>query len=169
LHEEDAGRIEWTCCCPAAQVAVSVGGTRREGMGYAERLVMTLPLARLPVRELHWGRWIGGGQSCVWIRWRGGRVERDWCFHQGRPVAATMLDKHELNWSGHRLRLERGTTLRSGRMGDTAFQDAAWLRWLLPARVGGVEETKWCSRGVLSEAQGQAHEGWAIHEVAIFP
>lgn len=168
LHEEAAGRIEWTCCCPAAQVVACVDGTRREGLGYAERLVMTLPPARLPIRELRWGRFIASTQNCVWIQWRG-PMERSWCFHNGHPVNVVTSAGHELTWSGHRLEMKRRTTLRTGRIADTVFKDARLWGRLLPAAVGDVEETKWCSRGVLTDARGQSHEGWAVHEVAIFP
>lgn len=168
LHEEPAGRIEWWCGCPAARVTFDVAGVRREGLGYAERLVMTLPPARLPLRELHWGRFIGEGQSCVWIRWRGPQ-ERAWCFHNGAAVAAEFGAGSELCWPGHRLELAPGKTLRSGRVSDTVFKDAPALRRLLPRTLGGVSETKWCSRGVLTGPAGRRHEGWAIHEVATFP
>jgi hypothetical protein len=207
LHEEAAGRIEWCCTCPAARVTIEVAGTRCEGLGYAEHLVMTLPPARLPLRELQWGRFIAEGQSCAWIRWSG-REARTWCFHNGAPVAtefgagprgglpvaeavrlsapggdetltrsATRLDRSGysengisvLNWAGHRLELAPGVTLRSGRVADTVFQGAPLLRRLCPGTLGEVMETKWCSRGVLTDAAGRRHEGWAIHEVAIFP
>ena len=168
LHAEAAGKIEWTACCPAARVGVTIGDQRREGLGYAERLVLTLPPARLPLRELRWGRFIAEGQNCAWIRWRGPR-ERCWGFHNGRPVEATMPVDDELGWNGHRLQLDRGRTLRTGRVADTVFKDAPWLRRLVPAPLRNVEETKWCSRGVLTDSQGQAHAGWAIHEIALFP
>ncbi len=168
LHEEAAGRIEWNCLCPAAPAAVGVNGDHFEGFGYAERLVMTLPADRLPMRELRWGRFISRDESCVWIRWRG-PVERNWCYHNGQAVDAVMPDFHQLEWSGHRLKLSRGTTLRTGRIADTAFNEAGLLRRLLPAAVLDLEETKWCSPGVLIDAHGRDHAGWAIHEVAIFP
>lgn len=168
LHEEAAGRIEWTCLCPAAQAIVSVGSIHLEGLGYVERLVMTLPPAKLPFRELRWGRFIAGGQSCIWIQWRG-PIERSWCFHNGRAVDAAMPDRHELVWNGHRLRLDQGSILRAGRIAETAFHEAGLWRRLLPRAVGGIEETKWCSAGVLTDEQGREHTGWAIHEVAHFP
>ncbi len=168
LHEEAAGRIEWTCFCPASQAVVNVDGEPREGLGYAERLVMTLPPAQMPIRELRWGRFIADGQSCVWIRWRGPK-ERSWCFHNGRPVDAAMPDSRTLAWGGHRLDLGPGTNLRAGRIADTAFQHSGLLRRLVPAAVRDIEETKWCSRGVLTDTNRREHAGWAIHEVALWP
>jgi hypothetical protein len=168
LYEEEAGRIEWRCCCPAAQVEVDVGGVRREGLGYAEQLIITLPPSRLPLRELHWGRFVGETQSCVWIHW-GGALERSWCYHDGSLVAADRSGANELGWNGHRLRLSPGRTLRSGRVAETVFKRTPFLRRFVPSALGDVVETKWCSRGVLTAARGQRHEGWAIHEVANFP
>jgi hypothetical protein len=80
-----------------------------------------------------------------------------------------MPDSHHLAWGRHRLQLEPGTTIRTGRVADTAWHGAGVRRWLLPERVRGIQETKWCSRGTLIDPQGRAHPGWAIHEVATFP
>ncbi len=168
LHAEAAGQVQWTCLCPAAQVAVTVDGEPYAGAGYAERLVMTLPPGRLPLRELRWGRFISDEQSCVWIQWRGA-AERTWCFHNGQAAHATMSGLHDLAWNGHRLKLHPGALLRTGRVADTGRQHAGLLRWLLPATVRRLRETKWCSRGLLTDDHGREHAGWAIHEVALFP
>ena len=169
LHEDPAGRIEWTCFCPAARTAVRLAGHHYAGSGYAERLVMTLPAAQLPLRELHWGRFIADTQSCVWIRWHG-PVERSWCYHNGQPVAACAPDLHELAWDGHRLQLDPGAIIRSGRITETSFRDLPrWLHGLLPAAARKFDETKWCSPGVLTDAAGARHSGWAIHEIVRFP
>ena len=168
LHAEPAGRIEWTCCCPAARATVLVHRTRYDGLGYAEHLRMTLPPERLPLQELHWGRFIAESQTCVWIRW-GGRAESRWFFHNGQAVDAAVLAGDDLTWPGYRLHLERGVAVRSGRLGETVFQRAAFLRHLVPAGLVNVRETKWCSRGVLAEEGGRRHAGWAIHEIAVFP
>ncbi|MBM3853826.1 MAG: hypothetical protein FJ399_11830 [Verrucomicrobia bacterium] len=128
---------------------------------------MTLPPGRLPLRELHWGRFLAAGESCVWIRWRG-PSERQWFFHSGRAVEGVVLEGDGLRWPGHRLHLERGVTLRSGRVGETVFPRAGFLRRLMPEALIHVQETKWCSRGVLVDEHGGRHEGWAIHEVAVF-
>ncbi|HZL46009.1 MAG TPA: hypothetical protein VFC28_07260 [Opitutaceae bacterium] len=166
LHEEPAGQIEWTCWCPAAPTMIEAGREHRDGFGYAERLVLTLPLRKLPIRELRWGRFIAAGQSCIWIRWQGS-VDRNWCFHNGCIVQATMPDLHLLTWPDHQLHLDPGIVLRTGRISDTALNVAGPLRWLLPASVRNIQETKWCSRGVLTDANGTRHDGWTIHEVAI--
>ena len=79
-----------------------------------------------------------------------------------------MPDLHKLAWNGHRLQLEPGTTLRTGRIAGTALKGAGLLAWLLPASVRDLHETKWCSRGVLTDGLGREHRGWAIHESAVF-
>ena len=168
LYEEPAGRIAWTCFCPAADSTVTVDGQSQVGSGYAERLTLTLPVARLPFRELRWGRFIAEMQNCLWIEWQGAKARR-WCFHNGDPVDATAPDRHGFAWNGHRLRLDSGITLRSGCVLETAFGEAGPLRWLLPRAIRGIQETKWCSAGVLTDNQGREHTGWAIHEVAYFP
>jgi hypothetical protein len=168
LHDEPAGRIEWTCFCPAARASVSLAGQHYAGTGYGERLVMTLPASRLPLRELQWGRFIAGPESCIWLRWLG-REERSWYFHNGRAVSAHAPAAGQLAWAGHRLQLAAGTVLRAGRVADTVLPGARWLRRLLPATVLKLDETKWCSSGMLTDAAGVRHPGWAIHEVVRFP
>lgn len=168
LHEGSAGRIAWTCFCPAAHAAVRIRDGGWEGAGYAERLTLTLPISRLPFRELCWGRFIADAQSCIWMEWKGD-VTRRWFFHNGGLVDTAAPTESEMSWSGHRLRLDPGMTLRTGRVLDTALKDAGLLRLLLPRALRGVRETKWCSRGVLTDANGREHIGWAIHEVACFP
>jgi len=167
LHAEPAGTVEWTCLRPAASTLVQVGRERRDGQGYAERLVLTLPPHRLPIRELRWGRFIGEEHSCIWIRWQGPAV-RNWCFHNGNLVDASMPDLNLLTWPGHRLCLEPGIVLRTGRIAVTALRGLGPLRWLLPASLRRLQETKWCSPGWLTDASGRRHDGWAVHEVAIF-
>lgn len=168
LHEDATGRIEWNCLCPAAQVQAFAADRPCEGLGYAEQLILTVPAGALPFHELRWGRFVGAGVNCVWIRWRQ-PAERCWCFHNGAPVGAEMRDDGQLVWPGHRLELEPGSTLRHGRLADTAFAHAKWLQRFLPSRVAGIQETKWCSRGVLTDQAGRRHEGWAIHENALLP
>jgi hypothetical protein len=161
------GRIEWTCLSTAAPARVTAGSREYDGDGYVERLAITLPLAELPIRELRWGRFISGAQSCVWIRWDG-KVRRNLCFHNGRPVDAT-AEPTGLAWPGHQLRLEAGIVIRSGRIASGRVHGARWVRLLLPSAVRNICETKWCSRGVLADAHGDTHSGWAVHEVVVFP
>src|SRR2546423_3960326 len=53
-----------------ARSGISFGG-RLEGLGYAERLTMTIPPWRLPFEELRGGRFLSDGDALVWINWRG--------------------------------------------------------------------------------------------------
>ncbi len=168
LHEQPAGRISWSCLRPAALTLVSSGVGRCDGLGYAERLVLDLPPGKLPIAELRWGRFISTEQSLVWIRWLG-PVERNWCYHDGRQVDAAMPDLQRLTWPGHQLQLDHGIVLRGGRLAETAFPGAGPLCRLLPASVRNLQEVKWCSRGVLTGADGRQHHGWSIHEVVTFP
>ena len=168
LYEQPAGGISWTCLCSAGQTTVKIGGDRRDGLGYAERLVLNLSPGRLPIGELRWGRFIAAEHSFIWIRWQG-PVQGNWCFHDGRRVEAEMPDLHLLTWPGHQLRLDHGIVIRSGRIAETAFKGAGLLRWLLPASVRNLQEIKWCSPGILTSADGRQHHGWSIHEVVVFP
>ena len=70
LLDDEAGVVHWRVEAPAANVRVELGGASPiSGPGYAERIVLTAPPWRLPIRELRWGRWIdaAGNRSVVWI------------------------------------------------------------------------------------------------------
>ena len=168
LHKGPAGQIRWSCLRPAAQTMVRIGPGRRDGLGYAERLALDVSPGKIPIGELRWGRFIAAEHSCVWIRWQG-PVQRNWCFHNGLPVEAVMPDIHLLTWPGHRLQLDHGIVLRNGRIADTAFKGMGLLRWFLPSSLRNLQEIKWCSPGILTNADDRQHHGWSIHEVVVFP
>ena len=166
LFEDAAGSVDWTCLFPRARVSVEGpwnGGSVR-GLGYVERLEMTLNPARLPIDELRWGRFLGPDASIVWIEWRGPRP-LDLVFRGGAPERATVLGDDGIEFAdGSRLFLEERAVLREGRLGDTVLSGQRALRRLLPRRLLETSERKWRSRGRLVDARGAESRGWALHE-----
>lgn len=90
VYESADGRIDWECRQPAADARVRLAGGREiTGLGYAERLRMTIPPWRLPLRTLRWGRFLAAGESWVWIDWQGPHVAR-FAFRNGGGRAAAI-------------------------------------------------------------------------------
>ena len=140
-----------------------------DGFGYAERLRLTIPPWRLPIRTLRWGRYVSAQRSLVWIDWTGESACRA-VFLNGRPATAVRVDDDGVELAGGtRATFDRGLIVRSGTLGRTVLGAIPGLRSAAPARIFQVEECKWRSRTLVSAAGGESEEGWSIHEVVRWP
>lgn len=146
------GACQWRCLAPRARAEVRVADRSIRGLGYAEHLTMTVAPWRLEIEELRWGRFLSETDGLVWIEWRG-----------SNPV--------RLRWRNgircreeSRLDLRDREVLREGALVDTALAIIPNILKLFPSRIVGLRETKWRSRAALG-----ATEGWAIHEVVVWP
>jgi len=160
------GSVDWHCHQPCSQVDLLLHGkTRMTGLGYAECLTLTVLPWKLPLEELHWGRFLSPQHAIVWIDWRGQYQWRT-VFHNGEEQRVRSLTESEIIFADTetRLDLDRGMALRSGQLGETVFAGISSLARLLPRSLVSVEECKWRSRGILSTASTTV-SGWAIHEV----
>jgi hypothetical protein len=169
LLESAEGDIEWDCLQPRARAEVSVeGGRRLEGLGYAERLTMSVPPWRLPFEELRWGRFLSDEDALVWVDWRGARA-LSLVLHNGVRVEGALVTDHELAAGETRLALGESAVLREGSLGETALRGVPGAHRLFPFRILRTRECKWLSRGVLTKPGAGATTGWAIHEVVRWP
>ncbi len=162
LQTED-GSVEWSCKAPSADVEVDVGGKRSTVDGYCEVLTLTIPPWSLPIDRLRWGRFIGGGQSLVWIEWLGAHP-LSLAWWNGRRFAASIDNDRVAIGSEATLVLDRRRQLRSGTL-DRLLAPVGALLSMFP--VGALHETKWMSAGRLTIAK-QDTDGWAIHEEVRF-
>jgi hypothetical protein len=156
LLDGPQGHVTWECVAPTARVSATVGGETFEGLGYAERLTMTVPPWRLPIRELRWGRFAADEGGLVWIEWRGD-VPRALAFRDGRPVPLAEVRQDGVSAGGVELTLTDAVPLRSGALGRGPLRRLAGA---LPAAFLRVDERKWRARGSAGGASG-----WVIHEV----
>jgi len=163
------GALRWSCLFPAAAVELGrPGEPPLAALGYVERLDLTLPPWRLPLRELRWGRFVAPTTSMVWIEWRGPQpltlVLRD-----GQPASDARVGDDGVSAVGAQLAWCPGEVLRDGELGTTVLRAVPVLRRALPAALLGTHETKWRRRGTLTGPQGARAEGWVIHELVTFP
>lgn len=164
VFENDEGRVEWCCLQPKSRVMIETADAGvLHGLGYAERLTLTLPPWKLPLRELRWGRFLSEDHSLVWIDWQGEHAERN-VYLDGTSVCAERISDSELVLQDCELKLNQELTLRSGRLLDTVLPGAPLLAKIFPLALLKSEEHKWRSRGVLTNGDRRS-EGWAIHEV----
>jgi len=138
------------------------------GPGYVERLVLTVPAWRLPIRELRWGRWhdAAARRSLVWIDWRG-EAPRTWVFVDGARAPGAVVTDECVRAEGLTLLLSQRRTLQARRFAEIATAIPS-LRAVTPKSMLALRETKWFSAGTLHESDAAGQAGSAIHELAVF-
>jgi hypothetical protein len=169
LLDDDSGAVEWRAEAPAATVAVQLRGhAPLHGPGYIERLSLTVPPWRLPIRELRWGRWLDAdaSRSVVWIDWRGA-APRSWVFEDGRLASSARVTDDGVMTGASNVAIGARRTLES--LAFAQYADAIPpLRAVLPKRMLALRETKWCSAATLRRGADRPVAGRAIHEVVVF-
>lgn len=166
IFENSDGAVRWHCVQPGSHVQLSLDRSiKMSGSGYAELLEISIPPWSLPLSELHWGRFVSESDTLVWIDWRGPYCHR-LAVHNDSECEIAVITTEEVRSAdaGIQLTLDRGLLLRSGTLGETVFPKLARVARAIPAKMLGVHERKWRSRGVL-RTQGRTVEAWAIHEV----
>jgi hypothetical protein len=169
LYETSEGAIEWQCLHPRSRAAVNLGkGRVLQGLGYVERLDMSLAPWKLPIKELRWGRFLTASDSLVWIDWQGPHCCRV-VLENGAISSTCAIAEGEITLNGNvRLQVSRGDVLRKGALGETALAVIPGLKRLFPSRILNVRECKWRSRAKLRRGES-CSSGWAIHEVVTWP
>jgi len=144
-------------------------GTVVSGLGYAERLTLSLAPWRLPIDELRWGRWIAaeGGRSIVWIDWRGAQPLTA-VFVDGVRQGAATVDDDRVAAADASLVLTDQRTLHQRALRDVIGAVGPLAR-VFPTSWLDVEDCKWMSLGTLHGAGAPPETGWAIHEHVRFP
>jgi hypothetical protein len=169
LYESENGLVDWRTEAPAAMVRATFPafGTI-EGPGYVERIVMTVPPWRLPIRELRWGRWIdaAAARSVVWIDWRGSAPQTR-VFVDGICARNPVVTDDCVSAGTARLTIGDRLTLHQRALGDIVATIPP-LRAALPATLLALRQSKWCGNAVLTNESEAPITGRTIHEVVIF-
>jgi hypothetical protein len=165
LYQEPLGSVQWHCLLPHATVKLQRPSGELLGLGYVERLEMTVPPWKLPIDELRWGRWLSHEQSLVWIHWQSTTHPRQLAWRNGSPLPLHLVNDNQVLAGDIALDLNESIELRQGPLGRTVFHSGGWWRWLLPRRLQQLRETKRRAEGILHAPYGNTHTGWALHEV----
>ncbi|MFO0836253.1 MAG: hypothetical protein U0638_14880 [Phycisphaerales bacterium] len=185
LLENDDGFIDWGPIHQHASVDLRTPDFAIRGLGYAERLTMTLRPWDMPIDAMHWGRWIGTSSSMVWLCWEGPVPKTLVLLNE--PAASDSDDPHDagsankstestdssvtpgLIKSRHAsLSLSNSRSLRDESLADSLLSIIPGLRSWAPARTLAAHERRWLSRGTLTRPDHSAEQGWAIHEEVRF-
>jgi|GEM_PF-360192 len=169
LLSSDAGEIHWVCVQPGSNVELHVANKLHfSGLGYVERLEMTIKPWQLPIAQLRWGRYISDKDEIVWIEWQG-KKPRVNVFHNSVAASDVHVSDDEIVFGdGLRLELTCKQILREGRVGPTLLSGLPLLAKTLPLKMLRTYECKWRSRGVFRSGSNILNQGWVIHEVVRF-
>jgi hypothetical protein len=165
LFECPSGVADWDCVAPAAEVTLRLDGKTLEGLGYAERLVLTTPPWEFGGGDLLWGRFVGASTSVIWVQWKGTETPPLVIVDgKERAGAVATMDEVRLQEGGGRLELGARRTLREGPVVEVLAALPRLIR-RLPGGLDRVAERKWLSPGEWTDERGGVLSGWAIHEV----
>ncbi len=165
LLATDQGSVAWHCLVPRAQARLELtNAITVEGLGYVERLDISLPPWHLPIEELCWGRFLSQNSNLVWIEWRGLRPLKIVNLN-GVDLDGGDIANERVAWRGGRLELEPAFVLREGTLGTTALERQPMLRFLAPRAAKEIHECKWLRPARLVGDQDRMETGWAINEV----
>lgn len=168
LLNSDAGApLSWLCYQPKAKAEILLPGQQvRAGLGYAEKLEMSVKPWKLPLAELRWGRFLSESDTIVWINWQG-EMPVNWVFYQGNPVSQAIVgdDFVSINRGEILLQFSDSLVLREGPLISTALSGIPGIRDLFPAKILNTYECKWRSKGTLIKPNRKTSQGWIIHEV----
>jgi len=166
--ESESGNLFWQCYQPKANVSVFVKGRRlmRSGLGYVEKLEMTLKPWKLPFNELCWGRYLSDKDTVVWIWWNGGSYQ-NLCMFNGRKREHAKIGDQGILLSEDlgEIAFEEQVTLRKGRSLSDIVGRIPQLKEHLPGRITNLFECKWRSKGSRILDKKVVSTGWTIHEV----
>ncbi|PWB70033.1 hypothetical protein C3F09_09635 [candidate division GN15 bacterium] len=169
LFNEPAGSVVWDCLQPSSEVTVT-GRNRCEirGLGYAERMEVTIAPWKLGLRTLQWGRFVSLFDSVIWILWDGDR-DLTMILHNGSEVPDGKIGTDSVSLEHNcRLSLTGSQVIRQGQINESVLSSIPMVRALLPNWLQSIDEQKWLCRGVLTRADGTVSDGWVIHERVAF-
>lgn len=168
LLDRAEGTVSWSYWLASARSWAQHGNSpRMEGLGYVERLDLSILPWRIPIDELQWGRFLGGTDSVVWLRWKG-EDPILLLYHNLQRVAEPDIRDSSLEWDQRkRLQLTGSTALRNGEPLSTRLLKIPGISAVVPQKLLKAREFKWLSRGTFQEAN-RTVEGWAIHESVHF-
>jgi hypothetical protein len=170
VFQSEEGVVEWHCVMPKAAARMEVSSRHAvTGLGYVERLRLTVPPWRLPIHRLRWGRFLSPRNTLVWIDWEGAFRTR-LVYWNGRRTPALAVENSGLEFENRaRLELDCGLVLRRGQLGSSVLHAIPGLERIAPAGIFLTDECKWRSRATLACAGQETDSGWCIHEEVTWP
>ncbi|CAF1577471.1 unnamed protein product, partial [Adineta steineri] len=142
LFDNDDGYILWECFIPNGLAQIKVNNKINKGLGYVEKLTMTLKPWQVPIDILRWGRFLYENQYIIWIRWIG-KEEKFLIFHNGIKYSDGIINDEMIEFGNYRLILLEKYILRNGLLSETIFDRFVWIKKFFPLEFLDINECKW--------------------------
>jgi hypothetical protein len=166
LFEDSTGSVIWNARFPLSDVHISHLGSKLMGLGYVEKLDLTIPPWKLPIEELIWGRFISKDIYIVWIEWSGSHP-LTLVYVNGKKIKDASVSNSGVYWKEGTLQHKQSSVIREGPVVDTALSKIPGIQKIFPKKIINMHERKWLSSSVFS-LNGTSHLGWTIHETVQF-
>ncbi len=163
LFENENGYILWECFMPNAFGEMKINEKLNQGLGYVEKLTMTLKPWQIPIKILRWGRFLTDNQTIIWIRWEG-EEEKILIFHNDKKYLNGIINDELIEFDNYRLILSKKYVLRHGPLIKTVFDKFLWIKKIFPSGIFDMNECKWQTWSELYENNRSIAQGWSIHE-----
>jgi hypothetical protein len=167
LLHNGGGAIRWLCFQPKAHARIVAGDDKIiSGLGYTEKLELSIKPWHLPFSRLRWGRYLSEQDTIVWINWSGGS-DLNLLFYNGNLITDAKVSDESvgLGSGGPMLAFEDMAVIRKGALISTALVDLPGISRVFPNNIVNTYECKWRSRGILKDKGKILSTGWIIHEV----
>ena len=163
LYENSDGYILWECVMPHALGTIEIDEKFNRGLGYVEKLTMTIKPWQIPIEILRWGRFLSENQTIVWIHWEG-EEHRCFIFHNDRKYIDGIINDEMIEFENYRLVLAKKYILRNGPLIKTVFDRFSWVKKVFPSGLFDMHECKWQTWSELYEKDSLIAQDWSIHE-----
>lgn len=163
LLDSACGQVRWQVLAARSPAAIERPSGRLAGLGYVERLELTIEPWRLPFRTLHWGRFHSELDALVWIGWDG-EVRLRHCLHNGELLTDASFSEESVHLDdGRELLLVDHRTVHDAPVIAALDRLPGVLRRVPPSFMA-AKEVKWLSQARLSSPGRMPASGWAVHE-----
>jgi hypothetical protein len=164
------GSIIWECYQPLSEVRIDIGERKKiTGLGYVEKIEMTLKPWLFPFKQLNWGRFHTETKYIVWVDFSG-ELNYSLLFFDGIPIEGCKIEEKRImdNSGSLILTLSESKTLRKGPLISTVFSSLPGINKVIPSKILFIDETKYLSKGILNKENKLTGSGWSIHEIVNF-
>ncbi len=159
LYSDDQNNsITWQVLAGATEANLEIFDRSYSLTGYAEKLEVDMPLLKLPIKRLLWGRWISdiSNRSIVWVIWEDTNgntaVSRLWENTTEYPVTDYSLE--QIVFENGELNITKVSDIRAGNVDDTV-KIKKIFKAFLPSSFKNIMERKYYGIGDIAGETGK--------------
>ncbi len=155
LYKDKNHYIQWRLISGGSPAKIIVNGKTFHMLGYCERIDINMPLLKLPIKRLLWGRWIGkNSKRCVtWIIWDGKiRINKIW--DNSLEFVVEKYEDDKIFFNDKVLEIKRLGDIRQGNVDDSLLK-SNFIKKLLPSSFKNIMEKKYYGEAMLDGENGK--------------